>query len=294
MIDGDECPLMECKICKEMGHIAKNCPKRQPCKHCGGDYSNRNCPVPKKPLTRGNLSRYPTKQVKEADYGVNNTIDDNIVDEIDKQGFSINETNMIVEFSMVSAKALPGMPMNELQEQMIIDYAMQLSCKDASLTHTPTSSDTTPITLSPVKTHPKKVELVEVTDMSFYHSPRITDNFNNKKSLVEAIFIVPARNKGQVSSPFGNEVVVELLDNKFIKGIQWQEESTKKQYVTWYDQAQHATFEQDSSKGYTYIPEFGVVRITPAELFEDRPVAREVEVEIEEDKVEGGKEQVNA
>ncbi|PMD66149.1 uncharacterized protein K444DRAFT_659363 [Hyaloscypha bicolor E] len=187
-------------------------------------------------------------------------------------------------FSMVSANSIPGMPLDTLQEQMMIDYAIQLSRKDAPITDTLT--DTMPTTLPPVKTHPEKAELVEVTDMSFYHSPRATEDFINRKSSVEAIFTVPARGEGQVSSPFANEVVVVLQDHKFVKGIQWQEESTEKQYITWYKQVQHDIFKQESNKGYTYVPEFGLVRITPAELFEERPVARAIEVVFEEDEAE--------
>jgi hypothetical protein len=148
---------------------------------------------------------------------------------------------------MVSANSLPGMHLDTLQEQMMIDYAIQLSRKDAPITDTPT--DTTPATLPPVETYPEKAELLEITDMSFYHSPRATEDFINRKSSVEAIFTVPARKEGQVSSLFGNEVIVELQDHKFVKGIQWQEESTEKQYVTWYDQVQSATFKQEYAGG---------------------------------------------
>jgi hypothetical protein len=153
----------------------------------------------------------------------------------------------------------------------MIDYVKQLSCKD------------TPAI-------PEKVERLEITDMSFYYSPRGTEDFNSKKDSVEAIFIIPARKEGLFASPFGSEVVIEFPDNIFIKGIQWQEEKTGKQYVTWFEQAQFSSFNQEASRGYTYVPEFDVRSITDAKAFEDRHVAREFEIEDEPEEVEAEEE----
>jgi hypothetical protein len=136
----------------------------------------------------------------------------------------------------------------------------------------------------------QKVELLEITDMSFYHSPRGTEDFNSKKDSVEAIFTIPARKEGLFASPFGSEVVIEFPDNIFIKGIQWQEEKTGKQYVTWFEQAQFSSFNQEASRGYTYVPEFDIRSITDAKAFEDRHVAREFEIEDEPEEVEAEEE----
>ena len=98
--------------------MAQNCPKRQPCKNCGGDHSNRNCKVPKKPQTRGNLSSYPTKQAVKPDTIEEANEED---DDVDEQGFSINETNTTVQNSWVTAQSLPGVPMDKLQEDIMIE-----------------------------------------------------------------------------------------------------------------------------------------------------------------------------
>jgi hypothetical protein len=137
-------------------------------------------------LIRGNLSKYPIKLV-EAAIEVNEA-DEDAINEIDEQGFSINETNLVVEFSIVLVKTLPGVPMDELQEQMMVDYAIYLSCKDA--VSTDATSSTLSNTILTVKTLPEKVELLEVTDMSFYYSPRAIEAFNTKKESVEAIFTI--------------------------------------------------------------------------------------------------------
>ena len=65
---------------------------------------------------------------------------------------------------------------------------------------------------------PDKIERLEITDMSFYHSRRATEAFNNKGASIEAIFTILARKEGFLSSPFSNEVIIELLYRKFIKG----------------------------------------------------------------------------
>jgi hypothetical protein len=62
--------------------------------------------------------------------------------------------------SIVTAQSLPGVPMDELQEEMMIAYAKELSLKD------------TPVI-------PDKVKRLEITDMSFYHSRRATEAFQN-------------------------------------------------------------------------------------------------------------------
>ena len=62
--------------------------------------------------------------------------------------------------SIVTAQSLPGVPMDELQEEMMIAYAKELSLKD-----TPAIPD--------------KVKRLEITDMSFYHSRRATEAFQN-------------------------------------------------------------------------------------------------------------------
>jgi hypothetical protein len=170
--------------------MAQYCFKYQPCKYYRGNYSNRNCTAPKKPQTRRNLSNYPVKP---------DTI--NEVKEIDEYGFNINEINRTVEYSFVIAQSLPGIPMDKLQEDIIIDYIKQLSCKD------------TPAI-------PEKVEYLEIIDMLFYYSPYSTEDFNSKKDSIEAIFTIPVYKEGLFASPFGSEVVIEFPDNIFIKGIQ--------------------------------------------------------------------------
>ena len=246
--------------------MAQHCPKRQPCKNCGGDHSNRNCNVPKKPLTRGNLSNYPVKL---------DTIEED-EDDVDEQGFSIEETNETVQKSIVSAQSLPGIPMEKLQEEMIIAYTKDLSLKD-----TPTIPD--------------KVERLDITDMSFYHSGRATEAFQSKDTSIEAIFTVPARKEGQVSSPLGDEVVIELPHNKFVKGVQWQEKKTGKQYATWWEKVPFSSFKQDASWGYTYVADFDVVSITAAKDFEDRHVIQieEVDEEIDQEVEEADDQQGN-
>jgi len=82
---------------------------------------------------------------------------------------------------------------------MMIAYVKELSLKDTLVI-------------------PNKVERLEITDMSFYHSRRATEAFNNKGASIEAIFTVLARKEGLLSSPFGNEVVIQLPHRKFIKG----------------------------------------------------------------------------
>jgi hypothetical protein len=120
---------------------------------------------------------------------------------MDDQGFSVDETNKTVQNSIISAQSLPGVPMDELQEEMMIAYA-----KDASLKDTPVIPD--------------KVERLEITDMSFYHSRRATEAFQNKGASIETIFTVPARKEGLLSSPHGNEVIIQLPHGKFVKGLQ--------------------------------------------------------------------------
>jgi hypothetical protein len=193
------------------------------------------------------LSNYPVKP---------DTIEENDgEDEVDEQGFSIDETNETVQNSIVSAKSLPGVPMDKLQEEMMIAYVKELSLKD------------TPVI-------PDKVKRLEITDMSFYHSRRATEAFQNKDASIEAIFTVPARKEGLVSSPFGNEVVIELPHGKFMKGLQWQEEKTGKQYATWWENIPFSSFKQEASWGYTYVADFDVASITAAKDFEDRHVVR--------------------
>ncbi|PMD67368.1 uncharacterized protein K444DRAFT_689992 [Hyaloscypha bicolor E] len=146
-------------------------------------------------------------------------------------------------------------PINKLQEDIIINYVKQLSYKD-------------------IPAIPEKVERLEITDMSFYYSPRGTEDFNSKKDSIKAIFIIPAREEGLFASPFGSE----------------QEKKTGKQYVTWFEQAQFSSFNQEASRGYTYVPEFDVRSITNAKAFEDRHVAREFEIEDEPEEVEAEEE----
>jgi hypothetical protein len=194
------------------------------------------------------LSNYPTKD----------TIDEaGEDDEIDEQGFSVNETNETVQNSIVSAQSLPGIPMDELQEEMMIAYAKDASLKDTQL------------------------ERLEITDMSFYHSRRATEAFQNKDTSIEAIFTVPARKEGLFSPPFGDEVVIELPHGKFIKALQWQEDG--KQYATWWENIPASSFKQEASSGYTYVADFDVTSITPAKDFEDRHVVRIEPEEVDEE-----------
>jgi hypothetical protein len=181
--------------------------------------------------------------------------EDDREDDVDEQGFSINETNETVQNSIVLAKSLPGVPMDKLQEEIIITYVKELSLKD------------TPVI-------PDMVKRLEITDMSFYYSRRATEAFQNKDTSIEAIFTVPARKEGLVSSPFGNKVIIELPHGKFIKGLQWQEEKTGKQYATWWENIPFSSFKQEASWGYTYIADFDVVSITTAKDFEDCHIVR--------------------
>jgi hypothetical protein len=80
------------------------------------------------------------------------------------------------------------MSIDELQEQIIVDYTIYLSRKDAISTNT--TSSTSSNTILTVKTLPEKVELLEVTNMSFYYSLYTIEAFNTKKELVEAIFTI--------------------------------------------------------------------------------------------------------
>jgi hypothetical protein len=88
-----------------------------------------------------------------------------------------------------------------------------------------------------------------------------------------------------ISSPFGNEIVIELPHGKFTKALQWQEEKTGKQYATWWENIPSSSFKQEASWGYTYVADFDVVSITAAKDFEDRHVVR-IEQPEEIDEVE--------
>jgi hypothetical protein len=278
---GDECPEKECRICKVKGHLALSCPKRLPCKKCGGDHSNRDCNAPKPLDTRRNLSRYPTKSTFAVPV---ETMD--LEPEVDSQGFSVNETKSTLQFSIISASSLLGIPESDLQEQMMIDYAIARSLVTAGDAHVGDIARTAAET-------PKVSQRLEIIDMSVYHSPRSTEAFAAKEKMIEGIFTIPARKEGELSWPFGNEMVVQLPGGHFVMGNQWEDPATGKQYITWYEKVPYSTFSPDKIKGYTYVPDFDVVSITPAALFEDRPVTQTAECESEAESGGWGNESVH-
>jgi hypothetical protein len=86
-------------------------------------------------------------------------------------------------------------------------------------------------------------------------------------------------------------MVVQLPGEKFVKGNQWKETATGKQYITWYEVVPYSTFNPDKMKGYAYVPEFNVISVIPEAVFEDRPVTQTAERQSEEESGGWGNEQ---
>lgn len=81
-------------------------------------------------------------------------------------------------------------------------------------------------TASNAATVPEVTQRLEITDMSFYHSPRSIADFAAKKDLIEGIFTIPARVEFYKSWPFGPKIVIQLAGEKFVKGVQREEKET--------------------------------------------------------------------